>query len=199
MDARHCAGAEMAELMAYAAVGRLGPCAARSQAPSGFVGCAADGDRAISLAPRHGARHDAARPHRLRRVDGARRGDVPRNLSWRGPDRARRLFRAGDPRTGSKSPAAFPLLPPRAGSPFASTRLAAAIARGSTRPAPTKCWNGTRRTRSAATALKRNYDIWSAPGSRRRRSCLLRRTLDEAGFTAVKIVAIPVSGRRNAG
>ena len=42
MDARHCAGAEMAEMMAYAAVGRLGARAARVAGAVGFVGCAAD-------------------------------------------------------------------------------------------------------------------------------------------------------------
>ena len=41
MDARHCAGSEMAEMMAYAA--SVGSQAARREAGAvGFVGCAAD-------------------------------------------------------------------------------------------------------------------------------------------------------------
>ena len=80
MDARHCAGAEMAEMMAYAAVGRLGGGASARSGAVGFVGCAADAT-AQFLRPGQGARDDAARADRLCRLDGARGRDVPRDVS----------------------------------------------------------------------------------------------------------------------
>ena len=52
-----------------------------------------------------GARHDAARPDRLCRLDAARRRDVRRDLPRRGPDRAGRLFRPRGDRYARRLPA----------------------------------------------------------------------------------------------
>ena len=80
MDARHCAGAEMQDMMAYAAsVGSRRGAGARARAAS---------SAAPMTAPRTGSapgaawpRHHAAFADRLRRLDAARRRDVPRDFS----------------------------------------------------------------------------------------------------------------------
>ena len=91
MDARHCAGQEMAEMMAYAA--SVGSARAKRKVGAvGFIGNATARHGAF-LRPRPGARHHAACADRLCRLDGARGRDVPRDLPRRADDGAGRLFR----------------------------------------------------------------------------------------------------------
>ena len=82
MDARHCAGAEMAEMMAYAAsVGSARGASARSARSASSA--TPPTRRRISSASERGHGHDAARLDRLCRLDRARRRDVPRDLPRR--------------------------------------------------------------------------------------------------------------------
>ena len=78
MDARHCAGAEMQEMMAYAA--SVGSEAARREGAKGFVGNATDGT-AHWFGTARGLWHHAAFADRLRRLHRARGRDVPRDIS----------------------------------------------------------------------------------------------------------------------
>ncbi len=83
----------------------------------------------------------------------------------REPDRAGRLFRPRDHRTGSRCAGAFRSSPPTGGSRCGSTRMAGASSKGSIRPRAMRCWSGTRRARSAATAATRSCATSSAPAS----------------------------------
>ena len=77
MDARHCAGAEMQDMMSYGA--SVGSAAARKEGAQGLhrQRHARDGP----LVRRDSrCRHHAAFAHRLRRLDRARRRDVPRDF-----------------------------------------------------------------------------------------------------------------------
>ena len=106
MDARHCAGAEMAEMMAYAAsVGSAR--AKRKVGAMGFIGNATDAT-AHYFGREHGL---GTMPHALIGYAGstaARRRDVPRDLPRRADDRAGRLFRPGGHRLRWPSAARFP-------------------------------------------------------------------------------------------
>ena len=79
--------------------------------------------------------------------------------------------------------------PRRAGSPSASIRRAAAIARGSTRRAPTRCSSAMRRNAIRGYRTEEELRHLVGTGVSAAAIWLLRRTLDEAGFPAVKIVA----------
>ena len=95
MEARHCAGAEMQDMMAYAAsVGSDGGEAGRRQ------GLRRQRQRRHRALVRRAARlrHDAALADRLCRLHPARRRDVPRDLSRRADDGAGGLFRPRDHR-----------------------------------------------------------------------------------------------------
>ncbi len=95
MEARHCAGAEMQDMMAYAAA--VGSAAARREGAKGFIGNANDGTAHWFGAPRG----FGTMPHSLigyAGSTGTRRGDVPRDLPRRADDRAGRLFRPRDHR-----------------------------------------------------------------------------------------------------
>ena len=95
MEARHCAGAEMQDMMAYAAsVGSDGGEAGRGQ---GFHRQRQRRHRALV---RHAARlrHDAAFADRLCRLHAARGGDVPRDVPRRTDDGAGGLLRPRDHR-----------------------------------------------------------------------------------------------------
>ena len=138
MDARHCAGTEMAELMAYAA--SVGSRRAKQQ-----------GRRRRLHRQRHrrhgplfraGARagHHAACADRLCRFHAARRRDVPRDLSGRKPHGPGRLFRQGG-RDALEVCGRFPGFRRTGASRCGSTRRARAFARGWTRPPPTPCWS----------------------------------------------------------
>ena len=132
MDARHCAGAEMADDDGLRRLGRVGGGAARGGRHR-LRRLRRRRDRPL-FRPGKGPRHDAARADRLCRLDGARGRDVPRGLPGGAADRAGRLFRAARSPTRSRWRGAFPSSPPQAGSRCGSIPLAAAIARGSTRP-----------------------------------------------------------------
>ena len=75
MDARHCAGTDMAEIMAYAA--SVGSARAKRKVGAvGFIGNATDATaHYFGRDRRHG--HHAARPDRLCRIDRPCRRDVP--------------------------------------------------------------------------------------------------------------------------
>ena len=149
-------------------------------------------------------RHHAARADRLCRLHGARGRDVPRDLPRRADDRAGRLFRPRDHRRAGRLRAASPTSPRPGGCRSGSTRMAAASWRGSIRRRATRCWNATRPARSAAIAARRSCATWSAPASPPPPIWRMREALDEAGFTAVRIVAslrlrrreMPRDGRR---
>ena len=94
MEARHCAGAEMQDMMAYAA--SVGSEAAKREGPRVHR----QRQRRHRALVRHAARlrHDAAFADRLCRLHAARGRDVPRDVSRRTDDRAGRLFRPRDHR-----------------------------------------------------------------------------------------------------
>ena len=80
MEARHCAGAEMQDMMAYAA--SVGSAAAKREGAKGFIGNANDGTAHWFGAPRG----FGTMPHSLIGYAGshaARRRDVPRDLPGR--------------------------------------------------------------------------------------------------------------------
>ena len=95
MEARHCAGAEMQDMMSYAA--SVGSAAAQARGRQGLHRQRQRRHRALV---RRGARlrHHAALADRLRRIHRARGGDVSRDLSRRADDRAGGLFRPRDHR-----------------------------------------------------------------------------------------------------
>src|SRR5262249_26824675 len=107
MDARHCTGAEMAAMMAYAAA--VGSALAERDAGGGCGGfcglrrgCASRVFRAEK-----GPRQDAPRADRLCRLDGPRGRDVPRSFPGRADDGVDRLFRpraVGCRRSGAPLP-----------------------------------------------------------------------------------------------
>ena len=169
-----------------------------SPAPSDLSAAPTDAT-AHFFGQRDGPGHDAARADRLCRLDRARRGDVPRDLSRRAADRAGRLFRARDQRRGRGLP---PLSGARRGGPARLPHRHAGrpLLRGARpRALPTRCWSATRRTRSAAIAPRRNCATWSAPGCTAAAIWLLREALDEAGFPARQDRReLRASARRNA-
>jgi nicotinate phosphoribosyltransferase len=63
MDARHCAGAEMQDMMAYAA--SVGSAAAQAEGACGFAGCANDGTAHWFAAPGQEPRGRGTMPHSL--------------------------------------------------------------------------------------------------------------------------------------
>src|SRR5579875_372639 len=166
MDARHCAGAEMAEMMAYAAA--VGSAAARREAGAvGFIGCAAD-----ATAHFFGqARGLGTMPHALIGYAGStvRAAEMFHETF---PDEPLTVLvdYFGREITDALAVARrFPDLA-AAGRRCGSTPMAAAMSKGSTSPAPTRCSNAMRRRRRAATAPSGNCVIWSAPAARPRRS-----------------------------
>ena len=180
MDARHCAGAEMAADDGLCRLGRL-EAARREAGAVGFIGCAADAT-ARYFGQEKGL---GTMPHALIGYAGStvRAAEMFREVF---PDEpmtvlvdyfGREITRRGRGRAG-----AFPILPPRAGWRCASTRRAGAIARGSTSRAPTRCSSGTRRNRSAAIAPKQELRYLVGTGVSAAAIWRLRRTLDEAGF-----------------
>ena len=187
MDARHCAGAEMAEMMAYAAAvgsahgaargGRRRLCRLRRRC-----------DRRVFRAG-EGRRDDAARADRLCRLDRARRRDVPRGLPGRADDRAGRLFRARDYRTRVAVAGASRTSPRPAVSPSASIRPASRYCEGLD---PTRSYEVLERhAPHAIRGYRTEEELRHLVGTGVSAAAiwLLRRTLDEAGFPAVKIVA----------
>ena len=166
MDARHCAGAEMAEMMAYAAA--VGSAVAQRETGAvGFVGCAADAT-ARFFGQERGL---GTMPHALIGYAGStvRAAEMFREVF---PDEPMTVLvdYFGHELTDAVAVAGrFPDLAAAAVSPSASIPRGAAIARGSTLPAPMRCSSATRRKRSAATAPRRNCATSSAPGCPRRR------------------------------
>ena len=78
MEARHCAGAEMQDMMSYAA--SVGSAAAQARRRQRFHRQRHRRHRALVRGDKR-LRHHAAFPDRLRRFDRARGRDVPRDLS----------------------------------------------------------------------------------------------------------------------
>ncbi len=163
MDARHCAGAEMADQMAYAA--SVGSAAAKREAGAiGFVANASD-------ATAHWFGNERGRgtmPHALIGYAGStlRAAEMFRETF---PDEPMTVLidyfgreitrRAGGGARLSRSGGGGPIVAAHA------TRMAAAISRGSISTAPTTCWRGRRRNRSAAIAPRPICATWSAPAS----------------------------------
>ena len=187
MDARHCAGQEMAEMMAYAA--SVGSARAKRKVGAvGFIGNAT-----------HATAHFFGREQGL--------GTMPHALiGYAGSTvRAAEMFHEtfpGEPMTVlvdyfareiSRLARGLPALSrprrARACCRCASTPPAAATSKGSIRRRPTPCWSASRPNRSAAIAARRSCAISSAPAYRRRRSSICAHELDRAGFDKVKIVA----------
>ena len=162
MEARHCAGAEMQDMMAYAAsVGSDGGEAGRRQ---GFHRQRQRRHRALVRRAAR-LRHDAAFADRLCRLDAARRGDVPRDLPRRTDDGAGGLLRPRDHRRARGLRAVPRSRRAMGGCRSGWTRMAGASWKGSIRRRATRCWNATRRARSVATAARPSCAIWSAPAS----------------------------------
>ncbi len=186
MDARHCAGTEMAEQMAYAA--SVGSAAAKRGAGAvGFIANATD---------------ETARWFGNDRG----RGTMPHALiGYAGSTlRAAEMFRAtfpDEPLTvlidyfgreitdALEVARAFPDLAAAGQLSLATTRMAAATSKASTSTVPTKCWPGRRRNRFAAIDRRPICAIWSAPASAPPRSgiCVSRSTAP--AIPTVKIVA----------
>ena len=167
MDARHCAGAEMAEMMAYAAaVGSAH--AAQGAGAVGFVGCAA-------AATAHFFGRDmgmGTMPHALIGYAGStvRAAEMFHETF---PDEALTVLVDYFGREISDAVAVcrrFPELA-AAGKPrLPHGHAGRPLLRGPrSRRAPTRCWSAMRRNRSAATAPRRNCATSSAPALPRRR------------------------------
>ena len=175
MEARHCAGAEMQEIMGYAA--SVGSAAAQREGALGFVGTSTDMASGFFGA----TRGRGTMPHALIGYAGStlRAAQMFHETpSGREPDGADRLFRAGGhgwagglPRVsglgggredGAAAGHAWRALPRGAGP---GGELCGARAAG-------------RRARSGAIAATPSCATWSAPASRRRRSggCARRST-----------------------
>jgi nicotinate phosphoribosyltransferase len=166
MDARHCAGAEMAEMMAYAAA--VGSAHAKKVAGAiGFVGCAA-----AATAPYFGQQKGiGTMPHAL--------------IGYAGSTvRAAEMFRATFPdesltvlvdyfgREISDAVAVcqrFPELAEAGNLAFRMDTPGGRYCEGLDLGLPTRSSRRTRRSRSAAIAPRRNCAIWLAPASRPRR------------------------------
>src|ERR1051326_8238976 len=168
MDARHCAGAEMADMMAYAAsVGSEH--AKRVAGAVGFVGCATEAT-AQYFGKEHGM---GTMPHALIGYAGStlRAAEMFHETF---PDESPTVlvdyFGGGERdavgvwrRLPGPAASRSSLLPQS--SPSGWIRRAAAIARGSTSLDRTKYWRTTRRNRSAAIAPRRSCAISSGPAS----------------------------------
>ena len=185
MDARHCAGAEMAEMMAYAA--SVGSAAARRDGALGFVGNANDAT-AHFFGNQGGL---GTMPHALIGYAGFYRacgGNVRRDLSRRCHDRAGRLLRPGDHRRAGSLPALSgdgggrqAVVPP--GHPWRSLRRGPGAA-------GILCRAGAPRAQGVAPIPHRG-GIALAVGTGVSAASIfhLRDQLDRNGFQAVKIVA----------
>ena len=188
MDARHCAGAGDGRDDGLCRLGRLG--ARQAQGGRGGLHRQRHRRHRAFLRPRAGARHHAARPDRLCRLDAARGRDVPRDLPRRADDRAGRLFRPRDHRLARGLPRAFPTSPPQGSCRCASTRTAAASSRGSIRPSSYAVLERyCARRRSAAIAARTELRYLVGTGVSAAAIFHLREELDRAGFDKVKIVA----------
>ena len=170
MDARHCAGQEMAEMMAYAA--SVGSARAKRKVGAvGFIGNAT-----------HATAHFFGRdqglgtmPHALIGYAGstvARRRDVRRDVSRRADDRAGRLFRPRDLGLAGSLP---PLSRPR------RQGHAVAAPRHHRRPLHRGAGSGVILRRAGALLARIDPRLsqrrgaalsWSAPACRRRRSSI---------------------------
>ena len=187
MDARHCAGAEMAEMMAYAA--SVGSAHARQGGRRGrLCRLRRRRDRAI-FRPGHGHGHDAACADRLCRLDRARRRDVSRDLPGRAADRAGRLFRPRDQRCGRGVPPLSRACRRGPASPSAWTRRADATARGSTSAGSYEVLerHAPQSIRGYRTEAELRYLVGT--GVTAAALWQMRQVLDEAGFPKARIVA----------
>ena len=188
MEARHCAGAEMQEIMAYAA--SVGSAAAKRKGRDRL-----HRQRSTDMATAHlrrdpRARHHAARADRLCRLDRcAPREMFHETLPEREPDRADRLFRPRDHRRARGLPrVSRPRRSGQAGGP----------ARHAWRPLPRRARPGGELRRARAPRARRDpraiaampsCAIWSAPAFRPRRSGACARRWTRPGFRRVRIVA----------
>jgi nicotinate phosphoribosyltransferase len=156
MEARYCAGAEMAAMMAYAAA--VGSAVAQREAGAiGFVGCAADATARFFGQ----ARGLGTMPHALIGYAGStvRAAELFHEVFPSDPITVLIDYFGHEISDAIAVAQRFPDLAPRASSRSASTLRAALIAKGSTPPAPTRCSKNTRRMRSAAIARRRNCVI----------------------------------------
>ena len=195
MDARHCAGAEMAEMMAYAA--SVGSAKAQREANArGFIGNATDATA-----------HYFGNPRGLGTMPHALIGYAGSTL------RAAEMFHATFPDDplyvlvdyfGREitetlgSAALFRRSPPPAGSASASTPTAGASSRAWTPPSPTRCSTATGRTRSGPTGPRPSCAGWSAPASPRPRSTTCARPWTRPASTRSRSSRTRASARANA-
>ena len=167
MEARHCAGAEMQDMMSYAA--SVGSAAARREGAKGFIGNANDGTAHWFGA----AQGFGTMPHSLIGYAGStvRAAEMFRETY---PDEPMTVLVDYFGREVTDAPRGLRPLSrtwPRQGTCRSGwIRMAAGSWKVSTRPKATRCWNATRPAPSAATAVIPNCAPWSAPACPRRRS-----------------------------
>ena len=185
MEARHCAGAEMQDMMAYAA--SVGSAAAKREGAKGFIGNANDGTAHWFGAPRG----FGTMPHSLIGYAGStlRAAEMFRETFPDEPMTVLADYFGREITDALAVCARFPDLAATGGCRSGWTRMAGASWKGSIRPRATRCWNATRRVRSAATAARRNCAIWSAPASPPQRSGGCARRSTRPAIQHVRIVA----------
>ena len=186
MEARHCAGAEMQDMMAYAA--SVGSAAAKREGASGFIGNANDGTAHWFGAPRG----FGTMPHSLigyAGIDGARRRDVPRDVSRRADDRAGRLFRPRDHRRAGGLRALSRSGRSRASCRSGWTRMAGGSSRASIRPRSYAVLE--RHAPGAIRRYRSDTELRYLVGTGVSAAAIwrMREALDEAGYRRARIVA----------
>ena len=185
MEARHCAGAEMQDMMAYAA--SVGSEAAKREGAKGFIGNANDGTAHWFGA----ARGFGTMPHSLIGYAGStlRAAEMFRETFPDEPMTVLADYFGREVTDALAVCARFPDLPRRAGCRSGSTRMADGSWRASIRPRATPCWSATRRVRSGAIAARRSCATWSAPASPPPRSGACARRSTRPAIQRARIVA----------
>jgi nicotinate phosphoribosyltransferase len=186
MDARHCAGAEMAEMMAYAAA--VGSAAAQHEGGAvGFVGCAADATAAFFGQ----ARGIGTMPHALIGYAGStvRAAEMFRDVF---PDEPLTVLIDYFGRELTDAVAVAARFPDLAAAGRLSLRIDTPGSRYCEGLDPTRSYDVLERhAPQAIRGYRTEEELRHLVGSGVSAAAiwLLRRTLNEAGFTAVKIVA----------
>ena len=150
MEARHCAGAEMQDMMAYAA--SVGSDAAKREGAKGFIGNANDMTAHWFGAPRG----YGTMPHSLIGYAGStlRAAEMFHETFPDEPMTVLVDYFGREVTDGLAVCARFPNWPSRDICCSASTRMAAASWKASIQPRAMRCWNAMHPERSAAIAVK---------------------------------------------